>query len=157
MPSHRHRRKNLIWITFASPSCKKLHAKVSPGFMACASSLHILALRPSQACQVAQQWLALKLTIASPPPQACAEFYLRIAPATCAFTLRLSRTYPHAAPSTSTLLASWHLRTASVISTFTLRLAATNSRAFTIHINALARCHNHKHHHTPPHYYIPSR
>merc|ERR1711989_58631 len=31
---------------------------------------------------------------ASPPPQACPEFYPRTAPATCALTLRLSRTCP---------------------------------------------------------------
>ena len=62
--------------------------------MACASPLRILALRPSQAYQVVMQWLELKFTFATPPPQACAEFYLRIAPATRVFTLRLSRTYP---------------------------------------------------------------
>ena len=88
--------------------------------MACASPLRVFALRSSPACQDVQQWPALKLTIASPRPQACAEFYLRIAPATCAFKLRHSRTYTHAAPSTLTLLTPWHLRTAFIISTFTL-------------------------------------
>ena len=86
--------------------------EISPGCMACASPLRIFALRSSQACQVVQQWLALKLTIASPSPQPCAELYLRIAPATCAFALRLSRTYPRAESSTLTLLTSGHLRTA---------------------------------------------
>ena len=57
------------------------------------------------------------------------KLYLRIAPATCAFTLRLSRTYPHAASCTLTLLTPGHLRTAFIISTFTLRLAATYFRA----------------------------
>ena len=127
------------------------YMKITPGCMACASPLRIRALRPSRACHVNQQWLALKFTIASPPPQACVEFYLRIAPATCAFTLRLSRTYPHAASSTLTLLTSWHLRTAFIISTFTLRLAATYSRVYITHINAPAHCLNHKHLHTPLH------
>ena len=57
-------------------------------------------------------------------------FYLRNAPATYDFTLRLSRTYPRAESSTITLLTSWHLRTAFIKSTFTLRLVATNSRVF---------------------------
>ena len=112
--------------------------------MACASPLRIFWLRSSQACQDVEQKLSLKLTIASPPPQACAEFYHRTAPATCAFALRLSRTYPHAASSALTLLTSWHLRTAFIISTFTLRLAATYSRVYITHINALAHCLNHK-------------
>ena len=124
--------------------------------MARASPLRNLALRSPHACQDVQQWLALKLTIASPPPQACAGLYLRIAPATCAFTLRLSRTYPHAASSTLTLLTSWHLRTAFIISTFTLRLAATYSRVYITHINALAHCLNHKHLHTLSLYNLPS-
>ena len=124
-----------------------------PGCMACASPLRILALRSSQACQDVQQWLALKFTIASPPPQACAEFYLRIAPATCAFTLRLSRTYPHAASSTLTLLTSWRLRTAFIISTFTLRLAASYSPVYITHINAFAHCLDHKHLPKPLHTY----
>ena len=51
---------------------------------------------------------------------ACAEYHLRTVPAACAFTLRLSRTYPHAAPSTQTLLTSGQLRTAYTISGFTL-------------------------------------
>ena len=82
--------------------------------MACASPLRIFALRPSRPCQVVQQWLAISITIASPRPQACGRIYLRIAPATCVFTRRLSRTYPRAAPST---LNSGHLRTAFIIRT----------------------------------------
>ena len=108
--------------------------------MACALPLRILALRSSQACQDVEQLLSLKLTIASPPPQACAETYLRAAPARCAFSLRLTRTYPRAASSTFTLLTSWRLRTAFIISTFTLRLAATYSHVYITHINALAHC-----------------
>ena len=97
--------------------------------MACASPLRILALRSSQACQVVQQWLPLKLTIASPPSQACAGLYLRIAPATCAFTLRLSRTYPHPASSTP------HIA----------------------HIRAPAQCLYHKHLHAAPRCNLLSR
>ena len=107
----------------------KISSENTPGCMACASPLRIFALRSLQACQVVQQWLALKFTIASPPQQACAGLYFRIAPATCAFALRLSRTYPRDASRTLTLLTSWHLRTALIISTFTLRLNATYLRA----------------------------
>ena len=135
----------------------KLHVENIPGYVACASPLRILALRSSQACQDVRQWLALKFTIASPPTQACAGPYPRIAPATCAFTMRLSRTYPRAARSTLTLLTSWHLRTALIISTFILRLAATYSRVLITHINALAHCLYHRHTHTLLHYYLPSR
>ena len=117
--------------------------------MAYASSLRILALRSSQACQDVQQQLSKKFVIASPPPLACAEFNLRTVPEACAFTLRLSRTYPHAASSTLTLLTSWRLRTAFIISTFTLRLAASYSRVYITHTNALAHSLNHKHLHTP--------
>ena len=62
--------------------------------MACASPQRIFALRSSPGCQDVQQWLSLKFIIASPPPEACPEYYLRTAPATCALTLRLSRTCP---------------------------------------------------------------
>ena len=133
----------------------KSQEKFSPSCMSCASQLRIFALRSSQACQDVQQYLSLSLTFASPPQRACAKFHLRIAPATCAFTLRLSRTYPHAASSTLTLLTSRRLRTAFIISTFTLRLAASYSRVYINHINALAHCLNHKHLPKPLHY-LPS-
>ena len=56
--------------------------------MACASPLRILALRSSHACQDVQQWLSLKLTIASPPPQAVLSFI---------FALRLQHALSHCA------------------------------------------------------------
>ena len=86
--------------------------KKNSNYVTCASPLRILTLRSSQDCQDVQQWLALKFSLAS-PPHACARLYLRIAPATCAFTLRLSRSYPRAEPSTLSLLTSWRLRAAS--------------------------------------------
>ena len=121
----------------------------------CASLIRFFALRPSLACQVVKHWLSLRFTIAWPPPQACAGLYLRIAPATCAFTLRLPRPHPRAESSTLTLLTSWHLRTAFIISTFTLRLTATYSFTYITHINALAHCLYYKHLHNPLHY-LPS-
>ena len=105
--------------------------------MARASQLRIFALLSSQACQVVQQWLALKFTTASPPP-ACAELYLRIAPAACAFTLRPSRTYPRAESSTLKLLTSGHQRTAFMISTFTLH---TDETFFALNIPTSMRLH----------------
>ena len=152
LPSPKAPNQNYFRMAFVH----KFHKINTPGLMACASPMRILALGSSQACHDVQQKLSLKITFASPPQHTCAEFGLPIAPATCAFTLRLSRTYPHAASSTLTLLTSWRLRTAFIISTFTLRLAATYSRVYITHINALAHCLSHMHLHTPLHYHLPA-